>query len=52
MNVTDVVTLYSYILGNTNGIDKNVADLNNDGEVNVTDIVNLFSIILNGENNN
>ena len=47
VNVTDVVTLYSYILGNTTGIDENVVDLNGDDEVNVTDIVSLYSIILN-----
>ncbi|MBE6309438.1 MAG: choice-of-anchor D domain-containing protein [Bacteroidales bacterium] len=50
VNVTDVVTLYSYILGNTTGIDENVVDLNGDGEVNVTDIVSLYSIILNSNN--
>ena len=46
VNVTDIVALYSYILGNTNGVDKGKVDLNNDGEVNVTDIVSLYSIIL------
>ena len=46
VNVTDIVALYSYILGNTNGVDKKMVDLNNDGEVNVTDIVNLYSIIV------
>ncbi len=50
VNVTDVVTLYSYILGNTTGIDEDVVDLNGDGEVNVTDIVSLYSIILNSNN--
>lgn len=46
VNVTDIVSLYSYILGNTDGISEDVADINSDGEVNVTDIVNLYSIIL------
>jgi len=50
VNVTDIVALYSYILGNTTGIDENVVDLNGDGEVNVTDIVSLYSIILNSNN--
>lgn len=47
VNVTDIVALYSYILGNTEGVDESVADLNDDGKVNVTDIVSLYSIILN-----
>jgi len=47
VNVTDIVALYSYILGNTAGIDETAVDINADGEVNVTDIVNLYSIILN-----
>ncbi len=47
VNVTDIVALYSYILGNTEGVDEAVADLNDDGKVNVTDIVSLYSIILN-----
>lgn len=47
VNVTDVVTLYSYILGNTAGIDESVVDINGDGEINVTDIVSLYGIILN-----
>ena len=46
VNVTDVVKLYSYILGNTDGVSESVVDLNGDGEVNVSDIVKLYSIIL------
>lgn len=50
VNVTDIVALYSYILGNSEGVDNQVADLNGDGDVNITDIVNLYSIILNSNN--
>lgn len=46
VNVTDVVKLYSYILGHTTDIEESVVDLNGDGEVNVSDIVKLYSIIL------
>ena len=46
VNVTDVVKLYSYILGNSTDIEESVVDLNGDGEVNVSDIVKLYSIIL------
>ena len=46
VNVTDVVKLYSYILGHTSDIEESVVDLNGDGEVNVSDIVKLYSIIL------
>ena len=46
VNVTDVVKLYSYILGNSTDINESVVDLNGDGEVNVSDIVKLYSIIL------
>lgn len=46
VNVTDVVKLYSYILGHTADIEESVVDLNGDGEVNVSDIVKLYSIIL------
>ena len=46
VNVTDVVKLYSYILGNATDVEDSVADLNGDGEVNVSDIVKLYSIIL------
>ena len=46
VNVTDVVKLYSYILGHTTDIEESIVDLNDDGEVNVSDIVKLYSIIL------
>lgn len=47
VNVTDIVSLYNYILGNTAGVDESSVDRNGDGKVNVTDIVSLYSIILN-----
>ena len=46
VNVTDITTLISYILGNTEGVNSAVVDINNDGEVNVTDVTTLISMIL------
>ena len=46
VNVTDVTTLISYVLGNTEGVNTAVVDVNSDGEVNVTDVTVLISIIL------
>ena len=46
VNVTDITTLISYILGNTEGVNSAEVDINNDGEVNVTDVTTLISIIL------
>lgn len=46
VNVTDVVMLTSYILGNTALVDSREADLSGDGQVNVTDVVELVNIIL------
>ena len=45
INVTDIVTMVAYILGNTDAI-GDCADVNGDGGINVTDIVGTVSIIL------
>jgi hypothetical protein len=47
INVTDIVTMVAYILGNTDTI-GDCADVNGDGGINVTDIVGTVSIILGG----
>ena len=48
INVTDIVTMVAYILGNTDSI-GDCADVNGDGGINVTDIVGTVSIILGGD---
>ena len=46
VNVTDVVTLISYIAKNDfSSVDKNSLDLNGDGNVDVTDVVTLILMI-------
>ena len=46
VNVTDVVTLISYIAKNDfSSVDKNTLDLNGDGNVDVTDVVTLILMI-------
>lgn len=46
VNVTDVVTLISYIAKNDfSSVDKNKLDLNGDGNVDVTDVVTLILMI-------
>ena len=46
INVADVTTLVSIILGNDNGDNGNNGDINRDGKINVADITVLVSIIL------
>ena len=47
VNITDVVLLSNYVLGNEANIFKFEADLNGDGLVNITDVVTLTGIVLN-----
>ena len=47
VNITDVVILSNYILGNEGNVFKFEADLNGDGSVNITDIVTLTNLVLN-----
>ncbi|MBQ0103162.1 MAG: dockerin type I repeat-containing protein [Prevotellaceae bacterium] len=48
VNVSDIITIASYILGDTpDPFDENAADVNNDGSINVSDITSTASIILN-----
>jgi hypothetical protein len=48
VNVVDIVTTASYILGNTPAtFFFDAADVNRDGKINITDIVGIASIILN-----
>ena len=50
INITDVVTVASYILGNTpHTFIFDAADLTNDGTINIVDIVTIANIILNNE---
>ena len=50
VNVTDVVTLISYIAKNDfSSVDKSKLDLNGDGNVDVTDVVTLIIMIGNGK---
>jgi hypothetical protein len=49
INVTDIVTMVAYILGNTDTV-GDCADVNGDGGINVTDIVGTVSIILGSGN--
>jgi hypothetical protein len=47
VNVSDIVEMVNYILGNpSDKFNKVAADVNNDGQVNVTDIVSVVNIIL------
>ena len=47
INITDIVTLVSYIVGNTdlNSDQINLADTNQDGVINIIDIVQLINLI-------
>ena len=47
VNITDVVMLSNYVLGDEANVFKFEADLNGDGLVNVTDIVVLTNLVLN-----
>ena len=47
VNITDVVILSNYILGNEGNVFQFEADLNGDGSVNITDIVTLTNLVLN-----
>ena len=50
INITDVVTVASYVLGNTpHTFIFDAADLTNDGTINIVDIVTIANIILNNE---
>lgn len=47
INVTDVIGIVNYIIGNPlNNFNENAADINKDGTVNISDAVNLINIIL------
>ena len=46
VNVTDIVSIVSYIMSGTTDIDLLAIDLNADGIINVVDIVALVNIIL------
>lgn len=48
INVTDVIQLVNYIVGNaTAGFNEEMADLNGDGDYTVTDVMLLVNIIVN-----
>ena len=50
VNVTDISSIASYILGDTpDSFDEEAADVDGDGEINVADISATASIILNGD---
>ncbi|MBR4887087.1 MAG: leucine-rich repeat protein [Muribaculaceae bacterium] len=50
INVTDILIVASYILGNTpEGFIFDAADLTNDGKINIVDIVAIANIILSSE---
>ena len=46
VDVLDVVELVSYILGNIDLDDIQLADLNEDSIINIQDVINLINIIL------
>ena len=49
VNVTDIISVANYILGDTSGsFDSFAADMNGDGSVNVTDIISIANLILGG----
>lgn len=51
INVTDIVYVADYILGNADpDFNEKAADMNEDNEINVTDIVFISDVILNGSN--
>ena len=53
INITDVMTVASYILGlNPNIFIFNAADINKDSKISITDIVAIVNIILNDETTN
>lgn len=47
VNQDDVTALIGYIMGKTDGIEKSIADINEDGEVNIADVTKLVEIINN-----
>ena len=46
INVSDIVLLVSFILGNTNDIAECASDINEDGIINVVDVVQIVQLIL------
>jgi hypothetical protein len=45
VNSSDVVRLYEYMAGQTEGVSESAADVNGDGTVNSSDIVRIYEIM-------